>query len=141
MHLDEFAVRVMRTLLIQRRLGRSGADDRVCGFSEDRSDAARGHNHSVGREGADLHRAQIQGADSATDALGIENGGKELPGFKLADAAFRFVSAYLLVERVQQLLTCSCPGKRGAVIKRSAKAAEIEKSFRSAIEWNSHAVE
>ena len=55
MHLDKLAVRVVRALLIQRRLCRSGADNRVCRFSENGSDAARCDNYCVSREGADFH--------------------------------------------------------------------------------------
>ncbi len=59
----------------------------------------------------------------------------------LLHLAFGFVAPHLLVERVQQLLSGSRAGERSAVVERAAKSAEVEQSFRRAIERNAHAVE
>ena len=141
MHLDELAVGVVRALLIQRRLRRSGADDRVGGLAEDGADAAGRHDDGFGREGVHLHAAQVHGADAAADALIVDDTREELPRLVLGDLAFGFVAAHLLVERVQQLLAGGGAGKRGAVIERAAEAAEVEQPFGRAVEGNAHAVE
>ena len=84
MHLDHFAVAVGGALLIERALRRAGADHGVGGLAEDGADSAGGHEDGIGREGDDLHRAQVHGADAAADALRIEHGGEELPVLVLA---------------------------------------------------------
>ncbi len=80
-------------------------------------------------------------ADAAADAVLVDDGGEELPGFVLGDLAFGFVAAHLLIERVQQLLAGGGAGKRGAVVERAAEAAEVEQPFGSAVEGDAHAVE
>ena len=90
---------------------------------------------------AQLHRAQIQRGDAARHALRVEHGGEKLPALVLLHLAFGLVAAHLLVERVQQLLSRGGAGKGGAVVKRSAKAAEIEQPLRGAIERHAHAVQ
>ena len=87
------------------------------------------------------HAAQIDGADAMADALVIDHGREEFPGFVLGDFAFGLVAAHLLVERVQQLLAGGGAGKRGAVVKRASEAAEVEQSFGGAVEGNTHAIE
>ncbi len=59
----------------------------------------------------------------------------------LRHLAFGLVAAHLLVERVEQLLAGGGAGEGGAVVERAAEAAEIEQSFRGAVEGNAHAVE
>ena len=73
--------------------------------------------------------------------IAIEHGREKFPVLVLLHFAFGFVAAHLLVERVKQLLSGSRAGKRGAVVKRSAEAAEIEQAFRRAVERDAHAVE
>src|SRR5271157_4720023 len=141
MHLDEFSVGVVRALLIERRLRRSGADDRVGGLAEDGAITAGRYNHRFCREGVYRHAAQIHGADTATDTLVVDDAGEELPRFVLRDFAFGFVAAHLLVERVEQLLASSGPRKGSAVVERAAEAPEVEQSLWSAVEGNTHAVE
>jgi hypothetical protein len=50
-------------------------------------------------------------------------------------------AAYLLVERVQQLLAGGCAGEGGAVEERAAEAAEVQQALRRAVEGHAHAVE
>ncbi len=57
------------------------------------------------------------------------------------DLAFGLVAANLLVERVEKLLSGGGAGEGSAVVERAAEAAEIEQSFRSAVEGHAHAVE
>ncbi len=59
----------------------------------------------------------------------------------LLDFAFGLVAAHLLIERVEKLLPGGGAGEGGAVVKRPAKAAEIEQAFGRAVERNAHAVE
>ena len=141
MDLDELAVGVVRPLLIERGLRRSGADHGIRGLAEDGADAAGGNDDRVGREGLHLHAAQVHGADATADALVIDHGGEEFPGFVLGDFAFGLVAAHLLVERIEQLLAGGGAGKRGAVVERAAEAAEVEQAFGGAVEGNAHAVE
>src|ERR1019366_2457266 len=140
-HLDELAVTVVSALLIESRLRRSGADHRVGGLAEDRSNAAGGDDDRFRGEGDDFHAAQVHGANAATDALVVDHRGEELPAFVLGDLAFGLVAAHLLVERIQQLLPGSGTGKSRPVVQRSTKATEIEQTFRRAVEGDAHAVE
>src|SRR6185437_5305180 len=91
-------------------------------------------------EGANLHRAQVHRANTATDSLCIDDRRKKLPALKFADAAFGFVSADLLIECIEQLLAGCGSGECGAVIERSAKTTEIQQTFRRAVEWHAHAI-
>ena len=141
MDLNELAVGVIASLLIERRLRRTGADHRVRGPAENGAVAAGGDDDGVGREGANFHGAQIHGANAATDAVGIEHGGEKFPVLELADFAFGLVAAHLFVERVEKLLAGGGAGEGGAIEERAAEAAEIEQSFRSAVEGHAHAVE
>ena len=71
----------------------------------------------------------------------VEDAGEKLPAFELAYLALGFVAPHLLIERVEELLTGSRAGEGGAVVQRSAEAAEIQQPFRRAVEGNAHAVE
>src|SRR5581483_1217661 len=141
MDLDEFSVGVIATLLIERRLRRSGADHRICALAKDRADATGRDQESVGGEGANFHRTQIHGADSAADTLRVEHGGKKFPRFEFRYFAFGFISANLLIERIKKLLAGSRSGKCGSVMQRATKATEIEQAFGSAVERHAHAIE
>ena len=141
MYLDELAVSVVRALLIESRLRRSRADDRVGGLAEDCSNAAGGDDNRLGGEGDHVHAAQVHGANSAADALLVDHRGEKLPAFVLGDLTFRLVAAHLLIERVQQLLPGGRAGECGTVVKRPTEAAEIEQALWSAVEGNAHAVE
>src|SRR5512135_2424297 len=107
MHLNKFTVSVKASLLIERRLRRSGTHHRIRRLAEDRAYAAGRHDDGVGGEGLDLHRAQIHGADAAADAVAIEHRRQELPRFVLFNFAFRLVASYLLIERIKELLARS----------------------------------
>ena len=141
MDLDELAVGVVRALLVERRLRRASADHRVGGLAEDGPDAAGADDDRVRGEGAHLHRAQVQSADAAADAVGIEHGGEELPALVLFDLAVGLVAADLLVERVEQLLAGGCPGEGRALVERAPEAAEVEQALVGAVEGDAHAVE
>ena len=69
MHLDEFAIGVIRALLEHGRLRGTGADHGVGALAENGADAAGGEDNRVGREGAQLHGAQIERRDAAAIAL------------------------------------------------------------------------
>ena len=77
--LDELAVGVVGALLVEGGLRGAGADDGVGGLAEDGSVAAGADDDRVGREGADLHGAQVHGADAAADALGSRARRRETP--------------------------------------------------------------
>ena len=109
--------------------------------AEDRADTAGGDDDGVGREGTHFHGAQIHGANAAADAVGIEHGGEEFPVLELSNLAFGLVPAHLLVERVEKLLAGGGAGEGGAVVERATEAAEVEQSFRRAVEGHAHAVE
>src|SRR5581483_6259677 len=141
MDLNELAVRIKASLLEKRGLCGSGTDDRVGGFSKNRTDAAGSDDDGVSRKGRDFHAAQVHGADAAADAVAVEHGGEEFPGLVLGDFSFRLVAAHLLVERIQKLLARSGSGKCRAVEQRPAEAAEVKQSFGSAVEGNAHAIE
>ncbi len=57
------------------------------------------------------------------------------------DFAFGFIAANLLVECIEKLLAGGSAGKRGAMVQRAAKAAEIEQAFRCAVEGDAHAIQ
>ena len=141
MNLNEFAVGVIDALLEESGLRGAGADDGIGGTAEDGAVAAGAEDDGVGGEGADFHGAQVHGADAAADAGIIDDGGEEGPAFVLADTAFGFVAADLLVEGVEQLLAGGGAGEGGAVIESAAEAAVIEQALGGAIEHDTHAVE
>src|SRR5437868_4601557 len=133
MDLDELPVGIVGALLVQSGLRRSRADHRVGGFAENGANPARRNDHRVGRERANFHGPQINGANAATGTVRIDDRGQKLPVLVLLHFAFGFVPAHLLVERVKKLLAGGGPSERGAVVQSSAKAAEIEQTFGRAI--------
>ncbi|MCU1226923.1 MAG: hypothetical protein JWQ42_5016 [Edaphobacter sp.] len=139
--LDELAVGVEGTLLVEGRLRAAGADDGVGGFPEDGSVAAGADDDGIGGEGADLHAAEIHGSDAAAGSLGVEDGGEELPAFVLGDLALGLVAADLLVEGVEELLAGSGSSEGGAVVEGASEAPEVEQALGGAIEGDAHAVE
>jgi hypothetical protein len=141
MHLNELTIGVVRTLLVEGRLRRAGADDRIRRFAEDRANAAGANDERIRRENTHFHGAQIHGADTAANAVAIEHRREELPGLVLFDLALGFMPPHLFIERVKQLLSGGGSGKGGAVVERSAKAAKVQHSLRSAVEGDAHAVE
>ena len=140
MHLYELAVGVIRALLIQGRLRRSGADHRVGGLAEDCADAARADDHGVAREDVDFHRAQVHSADAAADSVAIQHCAQELPMFVLGNAAVSFVAAHLFIERIKKLLPGGGAGKSRTVVERASEATEVEQPFRGTVEGDAHTV-
>src|SRR5579884_460707 len=104
MDLDEFAIRVIASLLIKRRLCRTGADHGVGALAENCANASGRHNDGIGRERAHLHRTQVHGANSAADALRVENGRKKFPRFVFGYLTLGLVTPDLLIERIKKLL-------------------------------------
>ena len=115
MHLDELAIRVVRALLVDRSLGRAGADDGVGAFAEDSAYTACGQDDGIGVKGANFHAAQVHGADTAANSIVVENRGEEFPAFVLLDLAFGLVAADLLIECVKQLLSSRSACKSSAM--------------------------
>src|SRR5581483_9876244 len=140
MDLDELTIGVEGSLLVKGGLRRSRADHRVRGLAEDGADTPGRDDDRVIRKSTYFHGAEIHGADSAAGAVGVEHHGEEFPMFVLQDLADRFMTAHLLVEGIQQLLTGGCPGKRRPVLQRSSKAAKIEQALRSTVKGDAHPV-
>ncbi len=124
MHLNELAIGVASALLEERRLGGAGADHGIRGVAEDSADSAGAENDGVRGERADFRGAQIHGADAARDASVVENSGEERPAFEFLHAVERFVTADLLIERVQQLLAGGGAGERGAIDRACRRSGE-----------------
>src|SRR5215475_12684362 len=122
MHLNELAIRVIASLLIERRLRRSCANDRIRALSEDRADPSGCHDDCVGREGTDLHGPQIHRANSSTDALRVEDGGEKFPGLVFRYFAFGLIASHLLIESVKKLLTGCRSGECSSLMKSSTEA-------------------
>ena len=101
MDLNEFAVRIVHTLLKQRRLCRARAHHGVRRAPKNRADAPRAENHRVCRERFHFHRAQIHRADAAADTRVIQNCRQKGKAFVLFDFAFGFVAPHLLIERIE----------------------------------------
>src|SRR5580692_10967640 len=80
-------------------------------------------------------------AEPVGDALVVDYGGQKCPALEFFYLIFGFRATDLLIEGVEELLSCGGPGKRGAVIERAAEAPEIEQAFRRAIEHDAHAIE
>ena len=99
-HLDELAIGVKRSLLVERGLGRSRAHHRIRGFSENGADPTRGDDDRIGGERAHFHAAQINGANPTADPAGIQDRRKELPMLVLLHLAFCFMTADLLVQGI-----------------------------------------
>src|SRR5215469_6493747 len=76
-----------------------------------------------------------------TNAFVVETGGEELPTFVLGDLALRLIAPYLLIERVQKLLTGGGSGEGGAIVERTTETAEVEHAFRGAVKWHAHPIE
>src|ERR1700756_1952845 len=141
MYLNELAIRVIAALLIQGRLRGAGADDRIRRLAEDRANASGRDDDRVGREGAHFHRTQIHRADAAADFLPVKHRREKLPVLVLFHFAFGLIPPNLLIERIKKLLPGSRPGERRSVVESPAKAAEVEQSFRRAIEGYAHTIE
>ncbi|CDN41770.1 hypothetical protein BN871_AL_00170 [Paenibacillus sp. P22] len=138
--LDHLAVGVVDALLVHRAGCRARIDDRVGRLAENDAGAACRQDDRVGAEGMDLHRAQVLAGDAAADAVLVHDRSHELEMLMLADEAGGLPAAYLLVQRVQQLLARRRAGERRAVVLRAAEAAEVQQAFRRAAEHDAHPV-
>ncbi len=139
--LDELSVGVVSALLVGRRGGRAGVDDRVRGPAEDDAGAA-GREHDRGRgERLDLHRVPVQRDDPAARLVRVTDEPEELPRLVLADEARDLMAAHLLVERVEELLAGRRAGERRAVVFRAAEPAKVEQAFGRPVEHHAHPVE
>src|ERR1700686_3588319 len=116
MYLDEFAVRVIASLLIERRLRRPGANHRVGALTENRTNATGRHDDRVGRKCPDFHRAQIHSANPAADTLRVEHRRKKFPRLVLLDLALGLITPHLLIECVKKLLAGGGSGKSSAMV-------------------------
>ena len=56
-------------------------------------------------------------------------------------SSFCFVTAYLLIQSVEKLLTRGSSGERRAMVQRAAEATEVEQALRRPIEGDAHAIE
>ena len=115
-NLDELAVGVKRALLIKRRLRRPGADHRLRGLAEDqrRLPPVAMITASAGKQRTSIVRRSMAQMPRQT-RVSVENRREKLPALVLRDLAFRLVAAYLLVERVEQLLAGGRAGEGRAV--------------------------
>ncbi len=100
MNLNKLSVGVITALLVKRALGRAGAHHRIGGLAENGADAAGADDDGVRREGAYFHGAQVQGADAAAHAVGVQHRREELPVLVLLHLAFRFEAPHLFIQRV-----------------------------------------
>src|SRR5947209_19947812 len=132
MHLNEFAICVVTSLLVQRRLRRSSAYDGVRALTENCANTAGCHDDRVRRKRSHFHRMQIHRTDATADALRIENSRKKFPGFVFLDLALGLVSPDLLIESVKKLLPGGGSSKSSAVMQRSSEPAKIEQPLGSA---------
>ena len=73
--------------------------------------------------------------------LAVEHRREKFPVLVLLYLAFGFIAPNLFVKRIEQLLPGGRAGKSRAVVERAAEAAEIEQTFRRAVEGHAHAVE
>ena len=126
MDLDELSVGVVRALLVQRRLRRSRTHHRVRGLAEDGADAACSDNDRFGGKDDDFHAAQVHGADAAADAVLVDDARKELPALVLGNLALGLVAAYLLVQRIQKLLSSGGAGESRAIVERPAETYSVQ---------------
>src|SRR5881396_1635478 len=141
MYLDELAIRVVATLLIERRLRRSGADHGVRRLAEDRADASGGYDNGVGRERAHFHSPQIHRTNAPAGAGSVEHGREKFPVLVFLYFSFGFITTHLFIEGVEQLLSSCCAGECCSVEQCAAESAKVEQPFGSPIEGHSHTVE
>jgi hypothetical protein len=140
-NLDELAVGVVRALLVADARRAARADDGVGRVFEDHARSACGDDDRLLAEGTNLHRAQVLRDQPAADAVLVQNQPQELPAFVLGDAPFHLPAAHLLVQSVQQLLSCGRARERRAVVARAAEASEVDQALWGAVERHAHAIE
>src|SRR6266849_10517841 len=141
MDLNELPIRVVAPLLIQRRLCRSRANDRIRALTKNCADATGRDDHRVRREGTHFHRAQIHCTNATANPIRIQHRRKKFPRLELRYLAFRLITSHLLIERIKKLLAGSRPSKCCPMMQSASEASEIEQALRRAIKRHAHAVE
>src|SRR6185295_5066517 len=105
MHLNEFTVRILRTLLIAGRHCASGAHDRIRRFAEDEPWTTGGDDHCISRERFQLERLQIHRNQSATDLMIVEYERHHFPVLKFSNFPCDLVATHLFIECIKKLLS------------------------------------
>src|SRR5579885_2937956 len=104
MYLNELAVAIFDSLLVQSRLCAAGANDRVGRFAKDQSDSASRYNDRVGRKRFDFQGAQIHCGQTSATTVVVLHHREHFPMLQFSNQTFCFVMSYLFIERVEQLL-------------------------------------
>src|SRR3989442_1554956 len=141
MDLDELAVGVVRALLVRGPGGAAGVDHGVRALAEHHARAARREHDRRGGERVYLDAGQVERGDAAAASRLVDHRRAELPLLQFPDAPRGLVAAHLFVEGVDELLARGRSGEGRAMEERAAEAAEVEESFRGAVERYAHAVE
>src|SRR5262249_15865134 len=126
---NKLTIGVFDALLVKGRLRAASANDGVCRFTKDQSDAASGQDYGIRRKCLYLKRSQIHRRQTAAMTVVVLNHLKHFPMLKLANQTFGFVTPNLFVQSIQQLLSGRSTGKCGAVMFSAAKSAEIDQTF------------
>src|ERR1051325_9567961 len=129
MNLDKLAIRISRALLVTRRNSAARADHRVCRLAEYQTRTTGRDDHRVSRKRFQLERLQVHRDQSTTNLMIVEYERQHLPVLKLSNLPGNFVTANLLVECVEKLLTRRSSGECSAVMFGAAETAEVEQSF------------
>ena len=141
MHLNEFAVRVLRALLITGRDRAAGAHHRIGRLAKDQSWPTGRDDDGIRGKCFQFQRPQVHRYQAATNLMIVEHQRQHLPGFIFLNPARHFVTPHLFIERVQELLARRSAGKCGAMMFGAAEAARVQESFLRARKGNSHAIE
>src|SRR5262249_43805042 len=128
-------------LLIESRLRAAGTDHRVGRSAEYGADSARSHYYRVGCECLHFESVQMHCHETASYAVVVENCREKFPPLIFVYDIFGFVTAHLLIQCVEQLLSRSRAGISRAVKEGAAKASEIYQALRGAIERHAHTIE
>src|SRR5439155_10404313 len=141
MHLNEFAVRVLRALLITGRDRAAGAHHRIGRLAKDQSWPTGRDDDGIRGKCFQFQRPQVHRSQAAATLITVEHQGQHGPGFIFLNPARHFVTPHLFIERVQELLARRSAGKCGAMMFGAAEAAKVQESFLRARKGNSHAIE
>src|SRR5687767_14433030 len=104
MNLDKLAVGILRALLITSRSGAARADHRVCRFTEDESWSTGRDDHCVSGKRAEFERLEVHRDQSAANLVIVKHERHHFPVLKLSHFTVHFITAYLFIKRVEQLL-------------------------------------
>src|SRR5687768_14894934 len=140
-HLDEFAVSVLRPLLVDRGSSAASIDHRVGRASEEEPRPSCGKYDRLALEGVDLHAVQVLGDNSSAYAVIVQHGGQELPVLVLVYFARDLLAAHLLVQSVEELLAGGRASVGRPMVEGATEPSEVEVAFGCAVEHHAHAVE